>query len=308
MSLFNKQDRLNGRLGNRIYYNYSLADIGKCLELGADVNALYNNDYSEMSVLAWAAQRNREEVVALLLSHGADPNPKDGSGMSPLLRAVNHKNLDAVKALVAAGATVNAGDSDQKTPLLLAVRHGAGDLVKFLVENGADVNVRGRDGNTPLHLAAQQGFANLAKYLIENGADRNAANVNLNTAADVAEKEYPVLAAMIRGEAAPAVPPAEPADSVWKLVAADEIARVRSKEGIGYRITEIFNFSARTYTHIACNLESRAESQAVKSFSELDGGGLVDAAYDELVRLGGRADYIAPEKKRLAPPAAPPGS
>ena len=219
------------------------------------------------------------------------------------MRAVLNRSPELVKTLLAAGAEADAKDSYGDTPLIQAVRAGTGDIVQMLVEKGANVNAVARDGNTTLHFAASQGFANLARFLIEKGASVNAANGNLNTPADVAEKEYPGLAKMIRGEAAPPAEIAPAADSSWKLVAPDEIAHVAIKDAIGYRVTEIFNFKARTYTHIACNLESRAESQAVKAFSDLDGGGLVGEAYQQLVRLGGRAEYeAAVDKKKLPSP------
>jgi hypothetical protein len=304
MSIFSKRDRLNWRLGGRIYYNHSIDEVRKCLDLGGNPDAIYKHDYYSRSMISWAATRDRADIVNMLLERGACPDPQDDNRTTPLMRAVSHQNLEIARSLVAAGASVNAADADGNTPLLLAVKLGAGDIVRLLVDYGAAVNVRARDGNTPLHFTAAQGFANLTKFLIDSGADISATNSNMNTPADVAEKEFPGLAAMIRGEAAPAVRQL-PADSAWRLVAADEVARVSEKEGIGYRLTEIFNFSARTYTQIASNLESRAESQAVKSFSELDGGALVETAYAELVRRGGHADFTPAEKKKLSVPPGP---
>jgi ankyrin repeat protein len=299
VSIFRKQDRLNWSLGSTIYYRGSAADVEKKIEAGADVNGIYKNDYYKKSMLRWAVDRNDSAIVRLLLSKGADPNAGPDND-KPLMTAVSHSNLDVVRALLEAGATIEVMAYGKETPLIVAAAAGSAEIVKLLVERGADVNAQNASGNTALHMAATRGYANLARFLMENGAKPDMTNGNMNTAADVAEKEYPGLAAMIRGKAQPDAP--VEADPGWKLVAAHEVAHVEMKEAVGYRVTEIFNFAARTYTHIAANLETKAESQSVKAFCELDSAEYVDKAYRELTRLGGKTDYADTGKKKLQTP------
>ena len=302
MNIFRKQDRRDWALWSSIYYSGATAEnVKKKIEAGGNVNAYYSTDYENHTMLRWAASHNDTEIIRVLLAHGADPN-KALVWDAPLFESVDRRNLDAVRALLDAGADIEVKRYNDETPLISAAKAGQGDIVKLLVERSATVNAQLKDGNTALHLAAAQGYANLATYLIENGADPALTNGNLNTAADVAEKEYPGLASLIREKTPGAKPKHVEVDPGWRLVSSVEVAHVEVKNPIGYRVTEIFNFAARTYTQIATNLESKAESQTLKAFSELDTCETVDKAYGELVRLGGHADYADSGKKKLQAP------
>lgn len=293
MSIFSKQDRLNQRLGNRIRYHYDLDSIKKVLDDGADPKGTAKDSYYTHTMVYWAAECGREDVVRLLVERGADPN---GNGKQyPLTTAVRHNCGGAVTALLELGAKLERLKYGDEALLLIAAKNGQGDIMQALVEHGADINARTPAGETALHLVAAKGHANLVKYLMDKGADINAANVNMNTPADVAEKDFPRIADMIKSTQAPALPvPAVSSD--WSLTEPDEVARVKDKALIGYRVTEIFNFSARLYTQIARNLDTGAESQSVKGFAELGDGAAVEAAHAALVKLGGKGDILAKVK------------
>jgi len=299
VSIFVKQDRLNWSLGNKIYYNDGIDKVREAIEAGADVNATYKGEYERRAMLFWAADRGRADVVELLLQKGAAPEG-DNADNTPLMRAVGTGNLDAVKALLAGGATPNCQGRYRELPLLSAAHQGSGNIMQALVEGGADVNRKGSDGNTALHIVAAKGHANLVKYLLDHGADASLANANMNTPADVAEKDFPRIADMIRGTVPPVEPPAPKADASWSLTEPDEVARVKDKALIGYRVTEIFNFSSRLYTQISQNLKTGAESQSVKGFAELGDGSAVEAAQEALVKLGGKVNTI--DKVKLHAP------
>jgi hypothetical protein len=117
----------------------------------------------------------------------------------------------------------------------------------------------------------------------------------MNTPADLADKEYPRLADMIRGKQpddfrkASEMPP-----EGWQLTAKDEVSSVVEKAGIGYRLTEIFNFGSGIYTRIARNITTGAESQSLRFFDEFTDHAAIDRAREALVRLGGEA---APSNK-----------
>jgi ankyrin repeat protein len=302
VSLFSKQGRRDRNLWASIYYSgHTADDVQKKIEAGGNVNAVHKDEYYSRTMLLWAIDRNSAEIIRLLLDKGADPNqgaPHD----APLMATVVRRNLEAVRALLDAGAEVDVKAYGDETPLIAAAKCGLDDIVKILVERGADVNAQLRGGNTALHLAAEQGHANIVLYLMEKGANPATTNGNLNTAADLAEKSYPGLASQIREKAQSGQPKPSKPDPGWRLVTGDEVAHVAIKETVGYRITEIFNFSARTYTHIASNLETKTESQSVKAFSELDNAEFIDKAYHELVRLGGKAEYGDIVKKKLQAP------
>ena len=154
--------------------------------------------------LIWAVQAGRRDRVALLLSHGVDPN-HPGSGhpthrgrtalewalrngsteLAALLADAGARppaELDPVDALLAAAL---AGDADavrSADPRLLADARGRQPLavteavelrrpeaIRLLVAAGFSINGDGR--TTPLHQAAYEGDLELARLLVELGAD-----------------------------------------------------------------------------------------------------------------------------------------
>lgn len=233
------------------------------------------------------------EGIRFLIQKGALPDVRD-DGRTPLQQAVYHKHKEAIRALVAAGADINAPMYSKRTVLHEAQEHYNYDLFPFLLEQGANINAQKDDGQTVLHIAAKGGRSEHVTLFLDHGADATVTDRHMNTAADVAQKDYPKIAELIRSRAAPQKPP-EPAAG-WQLTAPDEVARVTEKKGIGYRVTEIFNFNARLYTHIAQNMATGAESQTVKGFADLDDGSILVAARAALAQLGGR---LPENKKRL---------
>jgi hypothetical protein len=115
--------------------------------------------------LHYASDANRPEpvaqaeVIAYLISVGADPNAVDKSGVAPLHRAVRTRSPTAVRALLDGGARVRQPNASGSTALHLAVqttgRGGSGsaearrhqaDIITLLMELGAlvtDKDLRG---------------------------------------------------------------------------------------------------------------------------------------------------------------------
>ncbi len=234
------------------------------------------------------------------IADGAEVNGSGSSYFStPLYRAVNYGFDDGVRELLKHGASASAPQGENNSLVYRVAYRGNLSLLTLLVDAGADVNAVCYDGSTGLHVAAKSGYGNIIRFLMERGADVNVRDRHMNTPADVAEKEYPRLADLIRGKLEQQKL-LEPTASEWSMTGAEEVARVSVKETIGYRMTEIFNFNAGLYTQISRNLETNAESQAVKALATLDEK-VVTAARNALTELGG----IVPEdasKKRLSPP------
>lgn len=304
MSIFNKKDRATSRLGRRVYSSKPIELVREAIEAGGDVNAVYSTDWDYNTVIGWAVVHNRADLVTLLIEHGATlENPKNGDNQ-PLLQAVHSKRLAAAEALIAGGANLEVKDDDNVTPLIRAAIENAPKMLTLLIASGANVDAQDRKGNSALHHAASKGQAEIVRLLLDAGINRDLPNGNMNTAADVAAKEYPRIADMIRGtrpqlEAASVAPVVE--DIGWKLTDTSEVARVSEKPSIGYRVTEIFNFSAGLYTQIARNLETNAESQSSKTIAQLADSAAVEAARNALLQLGGDAAPVV-EKKKLPMP------
>ncbi len=121
-----------------------------------------------------AAQTFDNDVVALLLAHGALPDLPNASGVTPFMAAAGIGTRNA------AGVT-GTGPPDNVIALSL-------ETLEILRKAGADVNARiidvtsltariartntmtGRQGQTALFLAADTGRTEVVRYLIEHGA------------------------------------------------------------------------------------------------------------------------------------------
>lgn len=258
MGLFGKpsQAQLQKRLMKAVE-NRDLRKMQQAVEMGADIQqGRMDSDWPHNTPVYSAAYRGFAEGVRWLLEQGADPHIKrDDDGHTPMMEAASDGNYEIVDMLINAGADVKAARTD--------------------------------DGSTALHFAARRGRGDIARLLMKNGADIDAVDQRMNTAADLADKEFPRVADMIRGkERKPERE--ELAEDGWHLTAPDEVAHVTDKAAIGYRLTEIFNFSGGVYTRIARNLDTGAESQTMRLFDEFSQNTLLLEAQQKLQSLGGK--------------------
>lgn len=76
---------------------------------------------------------NYEDVIRILLKHGAFVNAQDGDGNTPLHRAVHSNQLGAVKILLECGASVTIKDACDKTPLDYAKEANNEEMVRILL-------------------------------------------------------------------------------------------------------------------------------------------------------------------------------
>ena len=151
----------------------NLVGVQKALEINCDVNAV---DLKRSTPLHMAAEQPpipfigpRNQVIALLLQHGADPKSIDELGASPLhdwvkswmpkqrrLRGSQRDIWDeaAARSLLQHGADINACDATQSTALHLAMQTAKPTRARFLLNHGATINARDVDGRSVLHLAA----------------------------------------------------------------------------------------------------------------------------------------------------------
>ena len=115
--------------------------------------------------LAWACEKNNQEIVELLLAHGADVT------------------------------TTFQGKCAQRTYSCLhfAARNNNPALVDLLLAHGAPVNQQTSRGVTPLFTACEQGHTEVARKLLDAGADPHMARddgasvFNTGSACDIQE-------------------------------------------------------------------------------------------------------------------------
>ena len=101
-----------------------LADVGRCLEAGANPNA---RDDKGGTPLQLAATYNKNlAIIAALLEAGADVNGSNAGGVTPLhLAAAVNKNPAIAAALLDAGAAANVRDSVGRLPFDYAKTNAA---------------------------------------------------------------------------------------------------------------------------------------------------------------------------------------
>ena len=97
-----------------------------------------------------ACQLKRDDILELLLQHGADPLVRECSGATALHFAVNRNALPCVRLLLRAGANVNAQCQCGESPLHRAAEYGWVECVRALLDEGADPNLRDAQGESPL--------------------------------------------------------------------------------------------------------------------------------------------------------------
>ncbi|WP_417310654.1 ankyrin repeat domain-containing protein [Devosia sp.] len=165
------------------------------------------------SPLQFAARNGNLELIAALLTSGADTEYRDHNGERALLWAVNAGATEAVKMLLKAGSPVEAAaDPHGVSPLMEAARRGDTALCQLLMAHGARVNGFDDFGTTPIFLAARTANPQLVELLLAAGA-------NPNVVTDILI-ETPLHYAALH-----------PGSMVAQLLAAGASARVRNWKG-----------------------------------------------------------------------------
>ncbi|RDW69013.1 ankyrin repeat domain-containing protein [Aspergillus mulundensis] len=124
------------------------------------------------TALRAAAGNGDNQMVRLLLTHGANVNQKDLLDMTPLCYATQH--LETCKTLLDAGASVEA---DRNMPLVEATIRDYRDVVDLLLaRRPKDIERTDLLGRTPLAVAAHHNRPEILQKLIQLGADVNKAD------------------------------------------------------------------------------------------------------------------------------------
>ncbi|MFK7946074.1 MAG: ankyrin repeat domain-containing protein [Saprospiraceae bacterium] len=126
---------------NKLFQNPRLLET--MIEKGLDVNQTVNvfdkdGNKIEHSLLVQAIQNQNENVIDLLLKHGANVNATNHKGWTPIFHAIKTNRLSVVKKLINNGAIVTwISDSQNDIPLNLAVQLGYKTIVNELLIAGA---------------------------------------------------------------------------------------------------------------------------------------------------------------------------
>lgn len=192
-----KYDRNKIKTGNIIKYliehgaDVNLKVIKKNNEILTPLYSLfpteyYSNYYYEEIYTKYINQEHFENILKLLIDHGANINESiDNSIKQTLLSyACYNGYFNIVKFLVENGADVN----DSSAPLINAchgriLKNNREAIVKYLVEHGADINIKNNNSTwlktqSPLICACISGNLDVFKCLVEHGANINDTIIN----------------------------------------------------------------------------------------------------------------------------------
>ncbi len=149
-----------------------IAQVMALVEKGADINKA---DKTRGTPLVASIRSDHAHVAKYLIERGADVNTNTPS--TPLYFAAAKQQEASVTLLLEKGADINQQDRAGDTPLHGAVRGGSASIVSILIEAGAQVNVANKSGYTPLNLAAKQSHGlqpnETAERLLDAGAKTN---------------------------------------------------------------------------------------------------------------------------------------
>jgi len=137
--------------------------------------------------LHYAAFRGLNEIVELLLTHGANILALNTNGSTPLHLAVAVGHVDTAGLLLINKSAINPEDNYGSTPLHRAAEIGKTEVVAMLILRGANINVVDCYGWTPLHFAAMRGHREIIAFLLLHGACVTAKNRSGQTAIALAK-------------------------------------------------------------------------------------------------------------------------
>ncbi len=166
----------------------------------ADIDA--EDELCGSTALTYAAWFGKEEIVRLLLDHGADVDLRERSGRTALHWAAWSGYPDMVADLVERGATIDMRVFGW-TAMLLAARTWQHRIVLYLVEHGANVSAKDFHGRTALHWSCIHGDIYLAEELIRLGANVDDRDHCGQTALQwaVAGRHYSIASMLLRRNA-----------------------------------------------------------------------------------------------------------
>jgi ankyrin repeat protein len=119
---------------------------------------LEQTDKKNRTALFCAALTGREEMVAFLLSQGAQVDIRSSRSVTMLMAAADGGHVGVVKVLMKhmGGEGLNHRDNDGGTALFHAAERGREETVRVLLLAGANPTLTGR-GKTPLRIAHVKG-------------------------------------------------------------------------------------------------------------------------------------------------------
>ncbi|CCI43560.1 unnamed protein product [Albugo candida] len=164
---------------------------------------------SGQSALYIAVCKGLDQIVALLLEHGADVDQRNCGEYTALHAACEHEQEGAVRMLLKHQANVDLMGPDGVRAIHFATQKGFDHIVNILIQYKADIDAEiCSSGLTSLMIAAQLGHINVVQTLIRAGADIHAEDNKGNSALHFAAQEgkYQTCCLLLAAGADPYMP------------------------------------------------------------------------------------------------------
>lgn len=149
--------------------NGSGTEIEELLDQGVNIES--RHERTKRTALAVACHCGNDDVVAILLSRGANLREKDALGMTPIHLAATRGHYRVIDCLLKEDVEVDALGPDGKTPLRLATENGHIEVASLLLNHRAKVNSRDVSNLTAFHQAARIGVDKIVSLLLRYKAD-----------------------------------------------------------------------------------------------------------------------------------------
>ncbi|KAH9477185.1 hypothetical protein JR316_0011104 [Psilocybe cubensis] len=150
--------------------NHGFGLLVSCLlQYGVNVNTRYEDG----TALQAACFQGHEQIINILLKHGADVNVQGGYFGNALQAASSGGHEQIVNILLQHNADVNVQGGFYRNALQAASSGGHEQIVNILLKHGAYVNAQGGYYGNALQAASFQGHEQIFKILLQCGADVN---------------------------------------------------------------------------------------------------------------------------------------
>ena len=194
--LINAKADVNARNydGSNYYYPLMLAKTfpvaAALIEAGADVN-------QGKPLCVFISVNAPQNMIELLLDHGADVNINSGEPLELALSNKNAVKIELIQLLLDRGADINLS-----TPLITALMNEkvTSEVIELLLVHGTNINEKSSDnGYTPLHFAARYSVSSgIVELLLDRGADPKVKDNSGKLAVDYARENRHLTGSTLR--------------------------------------------------------------------------------------------------------------